>query len=269
MTVSHPSRESPETCFPHTNRYLRRAQALDPDLPDVYAEASSYQFACQWNWAEADRAWGRAEAASHGALQPDLLRARALQRWALGDTTSAIALVRRARTSDPLATVFAMDEADYLLDLGHLDAAAALYAGVVRTAPGDSRAWFGLSEARRRQARFDESVAACRRAVEARGETFPASLVEGAATAATLERLDAFGAMQELARLEQRQHVRYVSPLDEARAHARLGHEAEAMAALELALEEHAPGLAFLNVDRVWDRLAAPLPCAASWSAWG
>jgi len=98
-----------------------------------------------------------------GGIVPDLLTARALERWALGRPDEALALARKARELDPLSSVFIIKEADFLLGTRQLDEAAGLYENIIGTEPGDSRAYFGLAEVRRAQGRFDEAIDARRR----------------------------------------------------------------------------------------------------------
>jgi hypothetical protein len=45
----------------------------------------------------------------------------------------------------------------------------------------------------------------------------------------------------------------YVSPLDLARAHARLGEKERAFSYFDASFDERAAALVFLNVDRAWD----------------
>jgi hypothetical protein len=48
---------------------------------------------------------------------------------------------------------------------------------------------------------------------------------------------------------------KYTSPLDYARAHARVGDKDEAFRYLDAAFADKSPGLVFLKVDRAWDQI--------------
>lgn len=48
---------------------------------------------------------------------------------------------------------------------------------------------------------------------------------------------------------------KYASPLDYARAHARLGDKEEAFRYLDAAFADKSPGLVYLKVDRVWEQI--------------
>ncbi|MCC6988980.1 MAG: hypothetical protein IT181_08275 [Acidobacteria bacterium] len=73
-----------------------------------------------------------------------------------------------------------------------------------------------------------------------------------------LVRLDAASARAQLAALDVRAAAGgYVSPLDVARQHARLGEADAAVARFDQAMADRAPGLAMLDVDRAWDPMRA------------
>jgi hypothetical protein len=59
----------------------------------------------------------------------------------------------------------------------------------------------------------------------------------------------------ELENLKSRVAEAYVSPVDFARVHARLGNKEEAIRYLDAAVKEPSPGVVFLKVDHVWDNI--------------
>jgi hypothetical protein len=65
--------------------------------------------------------------------------------------------------------------------------------------------------------------------------------------------IDRLAVEQELDELQTRPATDYVSPLDFARAHARLGNREEAFRYFDAAFADRAPGLVFLKVDPSWD----------------
>jgi tetratricopeptide (TPR) repeat protein len=108
-----------------------------------------------------------------------------------------------------------------------------------------------MAEARRRQGRVAEAVAALRRAfaLPESGEV---------ADAQEYQRLERMAAMAELEALDARRAAGlYVSPLDPARAWARLGQFDRAFSYFDAAFVERAPDLVFLKVDRVWEPVRA------------
>ena len=245
---------SPKESWPEVTRNVRRALDEDQELPDAHSEAATALFFSQWDWAGAEREWNRALQSRGGGILPDFLTVYAVQRWALGKPVEALALVRQAREVDPLSPSLISHEASFLFHARQLDEAARLFEQVIAAEPGDSRAYFGLSEVRRAQARFDEAIAARRRGYEAMGDDSLASVFSDAHGAEGDRQVEKAEANRELEALRRRAaDGEYASPLDFARAYARLGDRNRAFDSLEAALVDRSPGLVFLNVDRAWD----------------
>ena len=248
--------QRPTEAWPESSRHVRRALDVDPDMADAHAAAASHEFFFHWNWEAAEDEWRRAMRFGGEDLHPDLNAARALQRWAIGRLDDALALARKARALDPVTPMFAIREADFLLHAGRPDEAATIYQGVLAAHPDDTRARFGLSEAYRRQGRLDEAVAERRAAHLAADEPDVVAGPLSKTAADELARIDARGARAQLARLQARALAgAYVSPLDFAREHARLGEADEAARHFEAAVADRAPGLTMLDVDAAWDGL--------------
>ena len=160
---------APAEAWPESERHVARALAIDPQLPDAYAEAAASAWFYRWDWREAERQWSLA-LRLRSEVQSELLTAYALLKWASGQPQAALEVARAARQVDPLSAEASVREADLLAGLGRLDEAASLYERVIRDQPDDPRARFGLAEARRRQGRFDEALAARRLAHAAAGD---------------------------------------------------------------------------------------------------
>jgi cytochrome c-type biogenesis protein CcmH/NrfG len=133
--------------------------------------------------------------------------------------------------------------------------------------PELSSPYFTLGEIRREQGRFDDAIAARRRAHTLRGDSddeLDAALAEASGR-------DGYARIETTAvrRLELRTLLRrarngYASPMDFARAYAQLDDTERAFDYLGQALAEHSPGLVFLNVDRAWDSVRADPRFAAA-----
>jgi TolB-like protein len=246
----------PADGWPHADRCLGRATALNPRLPDLNFGRATKIFFADWDWAGADRAWRLAESAPDRDLQPELFLTEAIAYWALGDVRRALRLVRRARFIDPVSPMFVLHEASYLLYAGETEQAVERCLSVINTHPDQSTAYFTLAEVRRAQGRFDDAIVARRQAHSLRGDSddelddalAEASGKEGYALleATSVRRL-------ELRTLQRRMRTAYASPIDFARAYAQLGEPDLAFEYLDRALSERSPGLVFLNVDRAWD----------------
>ncbi len=166
--------ERPADVGPPANVSIHRALELDPELPEAHANAANVAFYFSWDWATAEREWKIATEAPSGAFPTGTLIGYAMGRWALGNPADALRIIRKIRQADPLSPQFAWREALYLFHTGQLDAAADLYEKTIREEPS-ADAYFGLSEVRREQSRFDEAIEARRRSHEADGDD---SLIE-------------------------------------------------------------------------------------------
>jgi tetratricopeptide (TPR) repeat protein len=245
--------EAPAETWPQSERYVARALAIDADLPDAHAEAAASAFYYRWNWSEAQRQWDLAFRL-RSEVQSELLAAYALLKWASGQPQAALEIAHAARQVDPLSAQAPIREADLLAAVGRVDDAIRLYQRVIHDRPDDPSAHFGLAEAWRKQGRFDEALAARQRAHRAAGDESLDAVFAGARGAAGYAAVVRAAAQQEIERLTARRDAGgYVSPLDFARAHAQLGHAAQAFAYLSSALDERAAGLALLKVDPAWD----------------
>jgi Tetratricopeptide repeat len=257
----------PADGWPQVDRCLDRAAALDPRLADLSFGRAQKRFYADWNWAGADREWRIAESAPDRDIQPELLASHALAAWALGDLDQALKLVRRARLIDPLSPMFLLHEASYLLYAGRAEEAAALCLSEINTHPDESPAYFTLAEVRRAQGRFDEAIAARRKAHALRDDSdddLDDALKDAAGKDGYLRIERTAVERLELRTLERRRRTAYASPIDFARAYAQLGDDDRAFEYLDQALAERSPGLVFLKVDRAWDGIRSDRRFAAA-----
>jgi serine/threonine-protein kinase len=245
--------ERPADAWPLANVSNRRALELDPELPEAHATTANIAFLFSWDWVTAEREWKIATEAPSGAFPTNTLLGYAMERWALGRPDDALRIIRRIRQADPLTPAFAVWEADFLYYSGQLDAAVALYEKTIRD-EATAHALFGLAEALRSLGRFDEAIDARRRAHEAAGDSL-GDVLEKAKGADGYRKIERMAVRQELEILKSQATGGYVSPLDLARAHARLGEVEEAFSYFETAFADRAPGLVFLKADRSWDAI--------------
>ena len=257
----------PRDAWPQVDRCLERVTALNARLPDLSFGRATKIFFSDWNWAGADRAWRIAESAPDREVQPEMLLTEALASWALGDVRRALRLVRRARLIDPLSPMFVLHEASYLLYAGQSGEAAERCLSVISTHPDLSTAYFSLAEVRRAQGRFDEAIAARRRAHSLRDDSddeLNTALSEAAGQEGYVRIESTAVRRLELRTLTRRARQTWASPLDFARAYAQLDERDRAFEYLHQALAERSPGLVFLNVDRAWDSIRGDRRFAAA-----
>jgi eukaryotic-like serine/threonine-protein kinase len=246
--------EPPHRAWPESRRHVDHALAQDPTLPDAHAERAIEAFFYQWDWSKARGEWDAALGSRRGEIQAELLSAYVLQEWALGHQSEALRFAQTARAVDPLSAMLAVREADLLVQAGQLDAAADRFARVITDAPGEQRAYLGFADVRRRQGRFDEAIEIWRRAQAASGDDSFVDVLSTARGAAGYREIERTLADRELGALHDRASAGlYVSPLDLARAHARLGEKERAFSYFDASFDERAAALVFLNVDRAWD----------------
>jgi serine/threonine protein kinase/tetratricopeptide (TPR) repeat protein len=256
--------ERPTDAWPRINRYTRQALELEPGLPEAVMIDHGLAFLFDWDWARAERARQRFLALPVGDFEPQFLRPLAIEHWALGRPQEALRLARRARELDPRSAYLAILEADYLLRSDQFDAAIAIYEYAISAEPQNANAYFGLAEAKSRQGKFDEAIAARRKAHEVAGDDRLASVFASAKGEAGYHRIDQAWVRLQLDALKERERTKYVSPLDFARAYAQLGETEPAFKYLDAAFADRSPGLVFLKVDRAWDGVRSDARFAAA-----
>ncbi|MEO6487561.1 MAG: tetratricopeptide repeat protein, partial [Thermoanaerobaculia bacterium] len=245
--------ERPTDAWPQSNRYMRKGMELDPSLMGAHALAHAQAVFFDWDWAAGERERKIMMQARAGDIDPTMLRALALECWAVGQLDEALLIARRMRELDRLSPDLISLHADYLVKAGRFEEAKPLYEKAIRDDPSDPNPYFGLAESLRRQRRFEEAIEVRRKAHAAAGDVSLDDLLARARGEAGYQQIDRAWVREQLEALTARAAVEYVSPLDFARAHAQLGDAAQAFFHLDAAFADRSPGLVFLKVDRAWD----------------
>ncbi len=258
--------ERPTEAWTKVSRLNRQALKLEPGLLEALAIEHAMAFAFDWDWAGAESARQRFLAAPVSDIDPQYMRAFAIELWALGRTDEALRLARRTRELDQRSAHLAIQEADYLLRAEQFDAAIALYEYGIEADPVNANSYFGLAEAKARQGRFDEAIRIRQKAHEVAGDIRIrqtadevagddrlAAVFAGAAGETGYRRIEEAWVRLEIEALKEREKTKYVSPLDFARAYAQIGETELAFKYLDAAFIDRSSGLVFLKVDRVWD----------------
>ena len=233
---------------------LRAALALEPGNVLARTVVAHRRFYADWDWSYCDGEY-RQLATDPRVLRSEIFRPIGLYFWARGQADEAVALMERALRIDPGNVATRSMKADFLAYAGKLDEAIAEYRAIVATEPSSPVPLYGLAELLRRNGDVPGAIGALRKAYELSGEEAGATALAGAKTEADYTKVEAAVARVRLADLEELATERYVSPLDLARLQAQAGEGEAAFASLAAALLERSPGLVFLKVDRVWDRI--------------
>jgi TolB-like protein len=245
--------EKPTDAWPMVSKYMNQALAIDPTLPEIHAFAHARAFLFDWDWAETERARRRLLQFPLRELDPQYLRALAVEHWALGRPAEALQLARRMRELDPSSHYLGTLEADYLINAGQFAEAVPLYERSIRLDPTSLNALFGLAEAKARLGRFDEAIEARRKAHQVAGDDGLKDVLATAKGEEGYRAVERAWVIMQLELLKARQATSYTSPLDFARVYAQLGDKDQAFKYLDAAFIDRSPGLVFLKVDRAWD----------------
>jgi len=227
---------SPEEAFRRAKTAVARALELDPGLAEAYAVVGHLKFACDYDWAGAERALRRAiELNPNSGEAYDFygLLLSALERY-----DEAIEMQRRAHELDPLA--HRLDIVTTLLRAGRYDEALRAVTGVLEVEPHFALAHATLAWAHLLTGRAEQGIAALRQALSLAPEStlYLAQLGQALAmSGSTAEAREIQGRLEALAR------ERYVSPYHMAYVHTGLGDHDQAMDWLERAHAERAGGV--------------------------
>jgi len=232
---------------PQAKAAASRALELDPRLPEANLSLGGITLFFDWDHKAAERVIKHAIELNPNFAQGHDLYALLLVSEARFD--EAIAQSRRARELDPTSPYMNTDlgqiyyyKRDYDKAAEQIRVALAIdpnYADVFR---------YGTSIAEQQK---DEAGAidASVKFLVANGDPEIAAAVRAAYASS------GYASAQQvwLAELTKKSATTYVSPLDVAEIHARLGHREEAIAALRKAIDDRAPGATWLGGDPRWD----------------
>lgn len=249
--------ERPADTWPRLDEEMAKALDLDPGNVHARAQVANRHFFFDWDFRRTEREY-RALLDDPRLLQLKRFRPIhpiALFLWMQGRTEEAVALMDAGLLDDPGNVETRTMRADFLAQAGQLDAAIAGYRGIVESEPGHPGPRFGLAEVLKRKGDVTGAIEALRKAYELTEEQEGVDALSSARSEQDYENAEVVVARRRLADLEALGQERYVSPLDVARLHARVGDREKAFADLEKAFGERSPGLVFLKIDRVWDRI--------------
>jgi serine/threonine-protein kinase len=227
---------------------VRKAKALEPDLPQVQAQAAAIAFYVDWDWPAAEREFRRAIAVD--AADPDvhMWYADYLMNVA-GRVDDAIAEARRAVELDPQNALYQVRLAVAFMDAHREDDAIAVLRQVLKADPVMRQAQINLVQAFAAKRMYTEALAAM-----AQNNANNPDIVEAQ------RRAYAEGGFPRVARIRpdnlvRQSQISYVSPGGIAAAYARAGEVALALDYLEKAFAEQETMMVSLGRGRAWDAL--------------
>ncbi|MBT2323668.1 tetratricopeptide repeat protein [Variovorax paradoxus] len=238
--------------FEPADAALRRALALVPDLAQAHAGLGFSRLWFDFDWPGAELTFRRAL-----SLHPETATAH----WGLagllllqGRLHEGFIHLRTARSLDPMSPVYNTVEASYLLGNGQRAEAERRLKRSLDISPDLWLTHLALGLLHVHDRRFEQGIAAMRRAVElADATTRPRSVL-----GVHLARLgESEGARTILNQLLTESKTRYVTPTSIASLHAALGEVPLALAALERGLVVRDVRMAFIKDDPHWISLRA------------
>jgi len=208
---------------------VRRALELDGNLAEAHGSFASYTFYYDWNWEEAERAFGRAVELNPGHAGIHRSYGRAL--GFLGRYDDAIRHLERARELDPLSVISGAYLGQTYLFLRQYGRAAEHLQRTLELNPNHPLVCHNMGELFLAQGRFGDAIAQLERSVEVSPE--PSAhyrAILGCAYARGNQRRKALAILNDL---EERWTRGLVSDFDLGVLRLMLGDADSAMAALE------------------------------------
>ena len=237
----------------HIDAALAKAYAIDPNNAAVRLQMAHQRFAVKRDWAAAEREY-RAVMDDPSILRSIEWHPIALFFVAIGKPGDAAALAGRALDVDRGNVETRLMLGAFQLQAGRLEEALSGYQAIAAEEPEDPRPLFGVADIYRRRGDVTRAADARRKAYELDGDEAAARAFARITTDAEYAKAEVAVARAELRVLQARQSSgRYVSALDIARVHARIGNREQALAGLERATDDDFVGLSLLKADQAWD----------------
>jgi serine/threonine protein kinase/tetratricopeptide (TPR) repeat protein len=233
----------PHDAMPKAKAAAMRAIEIDDSHAEAWASLGAVRWWFEWDWEGAEEAYRRAI-----ELNPNYANAHdgyAMLLAARGRAAESVEQNAKAADLDPLSLIIAVHAGWPFYFARDFESAIRRFRKALdldeKFIP--AHGWLGMALGQ--QHRYPEAIDAFHRALEVdRIPILTAMLAHTHAIAGQHEQARAL-----LADLVDASRTRYISPYDIALIHAALGDTNEAIAQLELALEDRSAWMVFLNVD--------------------
>jgi serine/threonine protein kinase/tetratricopeptide (TPR) repeat protein len=239
-----------KAAFPEATRFAQRALGLDERLGEAYISLGYSLFLHDWQWTKADESFRRGV-----ELSPNYATGHHWYSFflaAMGRTSESLERERRALQLDPLSLIINRGMGHRLYYARMYDAAIEAELKALEMSPSFVPALITLGHAYLQKGLLDEALSAFSKASSlSEGSGFDAPAV-GYAYAVAGRRDQALEILDEYRR---READSYVSPYNIAAIYLGLNEQDKALEYLEKAFTERVCGLAFINVEPLWDPL--------------
>jgi len=235
----------------------QKAIALDPTLAEAHVALGHVKFWLDWDWPAADREFKQGIALNpNSALAHDQY---GVYLAAMGRTSESIAEGRRAQELDALSAIVNTDVGWCLVYGGRVAESVTQFKSTLDLDPNYASARWGLGAALAHQQKFSESVTELKRALTL-SEGSPVVMGQlGWAYGLSGQRVEAADTLKELNGLAARE---YVPSSALALVQSGLGNQADALALLDRAYDEHDFALVFLQVAPWFESMRGTAPFA-------
>jgi len=240
----------PNENFPKAKAYAAKALAIDDTLAEAHGAMGAVRLFYDWDWAETEKEFKRAQALNPNYGDGHQLYAAYLE--AAGRFDEARAAAKRASELDPLSAMFDMEVGITFYYARRYDEAIAQFEKTLNLEPRYVDAYQFLGQAYEQKKMFAQAIATYQKGI-AQAERNP-SLVAllGHAYALAGERNKARQTLDELREMSKHN---YVSPYLFAVVYAGLGDKDQTFAWLDKAFQDRSYFLIWLKVEPQFDSL--------------
>ena len=242
----------PGEVLPKAKAAAEKAIELDGTLAEAHAALAFYVFWHDWDWKTTEAHFRRALELDPNS--PDAHWMYAHLHSNIGRHAEALARVARARELDPLSGLIHAMEGQFLLHAGHTDEAIVRLREAIELDANSRVAHLFLASACIEAGLLDEAVAEARAAHAVAPGNTNALAFEAFANARLGHLAEARAALERLLQLSE---TRFVPPYHIAIVYDGLGDHEHALSWLERVFEQRDPKMAFLKVEPKWRDLRA------------
>lgn len=240
---------SPTAAFPPAREAAEQALRLETGLSEGFASLAEYFFYYERDWIQAEKYYRRAI-----EINPDYATARHWYTWflcAMKRFDEALAQIEEAQKLDPNSLILSTIRGMPFYYKKQFERAITQFRSILEIEPDFTHARYYLGSSLAHVGQVADAIAEFEKISESEPMQQSFALLGYCYAVAGRER----EALTMLAKLDEIENQRYVSPYIRAFIHTGLGETEQALTLLEKAFEEKAAWLVWLNVDPFFARL--------------